>query len=204
MTNSFKNRVLILFAHPASHKSRVNSKMTEGVSQLDGITFHNLYEEYPDFQIDVKREQQLLIDHDIIIWHHPFYWYSSPAILKEWIDLVLEYGFAYGKDGTALKGKMVMTAITTGSRRESYEEGGFNQHTIQQFLAPFSQTARLCNMNYLPPFVVHGSNLLDEEGIEQVTEDYRKVMVSLRDEMFDNEELMKYDYMNDLLAVSCR
>jgi glutathione-regulated potassium-efflux system ancillary protein KefG len=178
--------------------------MTEGVSQLDGITFHNLYEEYPDFQIDVKREQQLLIDHDIIIWHHPFYWYSSPAILKEWIDLVLEYGFAYGKDGTALKGKMVMTAITTGSRRESYEEGGFNQHTIQQFLAPFSQTARLCNMNYLPPFVVHGSNLLDEEGIEQVTEDYRKVMVSLRDEMFDNEELMKYDYMNDLLAVSCR
>jgi glutathione-regulated potassium-efflux system ancillary protein KefG len=176
--------------------------MIEGVRHLDGVTYHNLYEQYPDFHIDVKREQQLLLDHDIIIWHHPFYWYSSPAILKEWIDLVLEHGFAYGRKGTSLKGKKVMTAITAGGRKEAYKEGGFNQFTIPQFLAPFAQTAKLCYMEYLPPFVIHGSHLLDEEGIGKAAEDYRKVIISLRDEIFDLEELMKFSYMNDLLTVS--
>lgn len=197
-----KNRILILFAHPAAHKSRVNTQMVDAVKGLEGVTFHDLYENYPDFHIDVKREQQLLLEHDIIVWHHPFYWYSSPAILKEWIDRVLEHGFAYGRKGNALKGKQVMTAVTTGSGVEAYEEGGFHQHTIQQFLAPFNQTARLCNMEYLPPFVVHGSHLLEEKGIGRAAEDYRKALVSLRDEIYDLEEIMKFGYMNDLLAVS--
>ncbi len=77
--------------------------MIGALDDMEGITFNNLYEEYPDFQIDIKKEQDLLLNHDIIIWHHPFYWYSSPAILKEWIDLVLQHGFAYGRAGTALK-----------------------------------------------------------------------------------------------------
>lgn len=59
------SRILLLFAH-AKH--------------LDGITFHDLYEAYPDFDIDIKFEQQLLLQHDIIIWQPPFYWYSAPAI----------------------------------------------------------------------------------------------------------------------------
>jgi len=46
----------------------------------------------------------------MIVFHHPFYWYSSPAILKEWQDLVLEYGFAYGHEGTALRGKKSLSA----------------------------------------------------------------------------------------------
>ena len=41
----------------------------------------------------------------MIVFQHPVYWYSSPAILKEYQDLVLEYGFAYGHDGHALDGK---------------------------------------------------------------------------------------------------
>ena len=61
-----------------------------------------LYAAYPDFMIDVKREQQLLLDHDIIVLQHPFYWYSSPAIIKEWLDLVLENGWAYGTGGSNL------------------------------------------------------------------------------------------------------
>ena len=80
------NKILVLFAHPALQKSRVNSVMLDAIHGLEGVTIHNLYEEYPDFHIDIKKEQQLLLDHDIIILHHPFYWYSAPAIVKEWID----------------------------------------------------------------------------------------------------------------------
>ncbi len=98
-------KLLILFAHPALEKSRVHSRMVDKIQRIPNVTFHDLYEEYPDFDIDVRREQKLLLSNDIIILQHPFYWYSSPAILKEWQDLVLEHKWAYGAGGTALTGK---------------------------------------------------------------------------------------------------
>ena len=67
--------------------------------RLRGVTFHDLYELYPDFDVQVEQEQELLISHDMIILQHPFYWYSCPPLLKQWIDLVLEHGWAYGKEG---------------------------------------------------------------------------------------------------------
>lgn len=196
-----ERKILILFAHPAMHKSRVNKKMTEAVQDLKGVTFRNLYEEYPDFQIDIKKEQQYLLDHDLIVWHHPFYWYSAPAILKEWIDLVLEHGFAYGREGKALAGKEVISVITTGGRREAYQSGGFNQFTINQFLAPFNRTVTLCNMTYLPPFVIHGSHLFEEEAIEQAAVDYKNMLTALRDSLFSTEDISNHEYLNDLLLI---
>ena len=77
-------RVLIQFAHPALQKSRVNRRLIAAVSNLENVTVNDLYEEYPDFSVNVKREQDLLRSHDIVVFQHPFYWYSSPALLKEW------------------------------------------------------------------------------------------------------------------------
>ena len=186
------------------HKSRINKRLNESIKDTEGITFHNLYEAYPDFHIDVNREQQLLQEHDIIVWQHPFYWYSSPSLLKEWIDLVLQHGFAYGKKGTALQGKQVLSAITTGGRVEAYQPGGMNEYSIPQFLAAFNRTARLCKMDYLPPFVVHGTHLLDEEGIESAARNYRSLLISLRDEIFSMDEIMDCYYLNDLLEKSAK
>ena len=197
-----KKRILILFAHPAFHKSRVNKKMIGEINDIEGITFNNLYEEYPDFHIDIKKEQNQLLNHDIIIWHHPFYWYSAPAILKEWIDLVLQHGFAYGRTGTSLKNKHVLSVITTGGRREAYQTDGFNQYTMRQFLVPFERTVTLCNMNYLPPFVVHGSHLLTEDEMNSAARDYLKILISLRDDIFDQNDMMNCMILNDLLVIN--
>ena len=84
------------------------------------MTIHDLYEVYPTLSIDVKREQALLLEHDVIVFQHPFYWYSCPAILKEWQDLVLEHGWAYGVGGTQLRGKITLNAITTGGPAHAY------------------------------------------------------------------------------------
>ena len=81
--------ILVLFAHPAFEKSRVNRHLADAVRDLPGITFHDLYEEYPDFEIDVAREQSLLLAHELVVFHHPFFWYSTPPIFKQWQDLVL-------------------------------------------------------------------------------------------------------------------
>ena len=75
-------RVLVLFAHPSVEESRVNRQLLVRIPAADNVKFHDLYENYPDFNIDVEKEQKLLLDHDVIVWHHPLYWYSSPPILK--------------------------------------------------------------------------------------------------------------------------
>jgi len=137
-------RILVIFSHPALQSSRANKQLLQALDGLEGITLHDLYHQYPDMFIDVKREQALLAAHDIIVFQHPFYWYSCPAIMKEWMDLVLEYGYAYGPEAHSLKGKQWLSAITTGGAPESYCSAGYNQRPLLDFLLPFQQTAQLC------------------------------------------------------------
>lgn len=192
-------KILILFAHPAFHKSRINKELVASVRHEHGITFNDLYENYPDFYIDVEKEKRSLLEHDIIVWHHPFYWYSAPAILKEWFDLVLQHGFAYGTHGRALEGKTAFSVISTGGRKEVYSEEGRHHYTVNQFLTPYRQSANLCRMEYLPPFVVHGSHTISQKEITAQAEKYLHVIQLLRDEKTDLQSLLQLEYLNDLM-----
>jgi glutathione-regulated potassium-efflux system ancillary protein KefG len=193
-------RVLILFAHPALEKSRVNRRLAAAVSGLPGVTFHDLYEAYPDFDVDVKHEQRLLVEHDALVVQHPFYWYSTPALVKQWEDLVLEHGWAYGTGGTALRGKRWLSAVTTGGREAAYQVGGSNRFTVRQLLAPIDQTAHLCGMDFLPPFVVHGTHRLADSEVARAAEEYRAVVEALRDDRIDLDAAREVDRVNADLA----
>lgn len=173
-------RVLVLFAHPALQKSRINVRLAAAAQPVAGVTFHDLYEAYPDFHIDVSREQELLRAHDVVVFQHPFYWYSCPALLKEWLDLVLEYGFAYGPGGNALQGKTLVSALTTGGPAQAYARTGYNHFTMAELLAPFEQTALLCGMKWLPPFVVNGTlRMTDPAVIARHAADYADFLTHL-------------------------
>lgn len=191
-------KILVLFAHPAFRKSRINKSLIASIEGLEGVTINNLYEKYPDFFIDIKAEQQLLLDHDVIIWHHPFYWYSAPAIIKEWMDLVLEHGFAYGVKGRALEGKWAISAISTGGSKEVYCLSGSNHFTVNQFLVPYNQSATLCRMKYLPPFVIHGSHTISDKDLEQHTVNYHQMILALRDNKYSDQSFQKAEYINHL------
>jgi glutathione-regulated potassium-efflux system ancillary protein KefG len=193
--------ILIIFAHPALEKSRVHKRLVKKVQQMEGVTFHDLYEAYPDFDIDVKYEQQLLLRHDIIIFQHPFYWYSSPAIIKQWLDLVLEHGWAYGKRGTNLAGKRVFNAISAGGSKEAYCAEGNNKYTIRQLLSPFEQTARLCKMTYLPPYTITGTHKLEHPDIELFALQYEQLLVALKHERITQVECLSVDYLNELIPI---
>ena len=192
----YNSSILILFAHPALQKSRVNRRLIEYVRDIDGVTFHDLYEEYPDFHINVKREQKLLVENDIIVFHHPIFWFSVPALLKEWMDLVLEHGWAYGRGGRALKGKKLLSVISTGARESLYRRESYNRHTIGEFLAPINQTAYVCGMEYLPPFVVHGTHTITKEETAAEGENYRKIITALRDGKIDFEAAKEFPRLN--------
>jgi len=195
-----KNKIAILVFHPLLHKSRVNRALLNAVEGLGGVSCRYMYDLYPDFQIDIKEEQEVLLQNDIIVWQHPLYWYSSPSLLKEWLDLVLEHGFAYGSSGRALAGKRVMSAISSGGRRETYGSPAGVRFSIRQLLAPFEQTVKLCRMEYLPPFVVNGTHLLGREQIEEAAERYARVIKGLREGTFPQKELAELEYINDIIA----
>ena len=196
------NRVLVLFAHPALEKSRVNRQLVRAVRELPGVTVHDLYEAYPEHDIDVAREQELLAEHDEIVFQHPFFWYSTPAILKEWQDLVLQHGWAYGSGGTALHGKRLLNALTPGGRETAYCREGYNHFTIRELLAPIEQTARLCGMEYVPPFVVHGTLGMSPAEVAGHAADWRRTVEALRDGRMDVGRAREARRLNlDLEAV---
>jgi glutathione-regulated potassium-efflux system ancillary protein KefG len=181
--------VLVLFAHPALEKSRVNRKLMRAAQRIEGVTFHDLYEAYPEFDVDPAREQGLLLAHEVIVMQHPMYWYSTPALLKQWEDLVLEHGWAYGKGGDALAGKRFISAISTGGPESSYQHDGFHGCTILELLAPIARTAKLCKMTYLPPFVTFGSHLMEDAEIDRHVVDYERTLIALRDDRVDPNKL---------------
>lgn len=172
-------QILIIYAHPNPQKSRLNKQLAFTASRLDFVTVHDLYQHYPDFDIDVAHEQTLLNKADVVIFQHPIYWYSCPSLMKEWLDLVLHNGYAYGKGGYQLTGKRWLSAISTGADQHAYKTDGSHGHELEQFLLPFKQTAHYCAMTFLPPFISHQARKLNDADIQQQAQRYKTLLNDL-------------------------
>jgi glutathione-regulated potassium-efflux system ancillary protein KefF len=151
-------KVLILYAHPAAELSLANRLMIEAAAKLPNVVVNDLYQRYPDFHIDVAHEQELLSQADLVVMQHPIHWYSMPALQKEWVDLVLARGWAFGHDGHALRGKGLWLVASTGGETEAYAAGGRHGHPFADFLPPYRQTAQLCGMRWLEPLILYGAH----------------------------------------------
>lgn len=163
--------LLLILAHPSPSRSRVNIPMYKAACGLEGVKTRDLYELYPDMHINVAAEQAALRQAHTVVFQFPIFWFSSPALLKEWQDTVLTSGFAYGK-GNALKDKKFMVAVTSGGTSESYSADGRHGADITQYLAPFEQTARFCDMQVLNNFVVQDASTLDSKAVSQRAAQY--------------------------------
>ncbi len=195
------HRILILFAHPSPDRSEVNRPLAQASRDLPGVTLVDLYAEYPTLDINIDREQQRLREHDIIVFMHPLYWYSTPAILKEWQDLVLEHGFAYGSEGTALQGKIFFNALTAGGTESAYCTEGYNHFSIRELLQPLEQMASLCGMIYLPPFALFGARTaVEEHRLERHIEDWKHLLQALRSNRVDIDMASALPKLNAVLA----
>lgn len=150
-------KVLIILGHPHPEKSYANSAIIDAFTKkLDEeekkkVEIRNLIELYPAYSIDVKAEQEALLRAEVIVLQFPFYWYSVPAIMKLWIDDVLEYGFAYGSDGDKLHGKYFLLSFSAGWPSEAYAATGYNNFEIPDLLKPLIQTSNLIGTKYLEP-----------------------------------------------------
>ncbi|OMF71432.1 NAD(P)H-dependent oxidoreductase [Paenibacillus glucanolyticus] len=166
-------RTLVIVAHPSLQTgSRINRELTETVRSMEDVMVHDLYQQYPDGCIDIAAEQQLLLRHDRIVFQFPFWWYSSPPLLKHWFDQVLTFGWAYGPGGDKLRGKEWDVAVTTGGAEEAYGSGGYNRYTVEELTRPYEVTASLVGAAYLPVFTVHNAMQLTDEELRRYAEDF--------------------------------
>ena len=197
-----ENKVLVLYAHPSPQRSEVNQHLVKAAKKVEGVTVVDLYHEYPTYHINIDKEQQRLIDHDVIIFQFPLYWYSTPAILKEWQDLVLEYGFAYGHDGTALHGKKFLCSLSAGGKADAYQTDGYNHFTIRELLHPLEQMATLTGMQYLAPFALFGARTAQEDGrVKSHVENWSSLLTKLVANELDFEQAGKPEILNHYLAT---
>ncbi|WP_373494519.1 NAD(P)H-dependent oxidoreductase [Aquiflexum sp.] len=189
-------KVLVLLAHPKYEHSIINQNLIKSITGLENIQVHDLYEIYPDFNINVQSEQELLFTSEIVVFHHPIYWYSAPPLLKQWIDLVLEFGWAYGPDGIYLKNKIVFNCVSSGGTDSAYSKQGKHGHTLREFLLPFEQTAKLCQMRYLPPFHIGGTHKKSSAELQKESQDYKNLLKYLRDTKDIPDHLYQLDELN--------
>ncbi len=157
--------IYLVFAHPYPSQSRANQMLLDAVCDLPGLEVCHLYDRYPDFDIDVDAEQAALVRAGLVVWMHPVYWYNVPGLLKHWFDKVLGYGWAYGDDAAALRGKDCLWVATTGGKAETYSPTGIHERPFADFTRPIEETARFCKMNWLEPFILHGAHELAEAAL---------------------------------------
>ncbi|GBF73846.1 hypothetical protein PA598K_02169 [Paenibacillus sp. 598K] len=171
---------LVILAHPRLAVSRVNRRWKEELlKHPDAVTLHELYLAYPDGQIDIAREQQLLESHARVILQFPLYWYSYPPLLKQWFDDVFAYGWAYGSKGDKLKGKAMGLAMSIGDKEQHYRKDGPISYTVEELTAPFIASLRHVGAIALPSFAVYGASFqITDEAIEQSAEAYARHVLS--------------------------
>lgn len=170
--------IYVLAAHPAWSRSRVNRRLRDAARQVPGVQVQDLYARYPDYDIDVAAEQANASAARLLVLLHPIQWYSMPPLLKLWLDEVLTYGWAYGRNGTGLQGKDLWLVATTGGSEHSYHPQGYNRYFFDAFLPPYEQTAALCGMRFLPPLLLHGAHRAGEEQIAAHVDVFRQRLAS--------------------------
>ncbi|MCF2706801.1 NAD(P)H-dependent oxidoreductase [Arcanobacterium haemolyticum] len=161
----------IALFHPHRDSSRFNAHLAAAVKELPGVTVRDMYALYPDGVIDVAAEQAVLAEADRIILQFPMYWYSSPALLKQWEDDVFTYGWAYGSTGTALHGKELGLAVSAGASGYTHDGVGF---TLPELLRPFEATSNLIGTRFLTPFTTEGTLAMSDNDIVARAEAYKE------------------------------
>ncbi|MDU7648301.1 MAG: glutathione-regulated potassium-efflux system ancillary protein KefG [Klebsiella michiganensis] len=154
-------KVLLLYAHPESQDSVANRVLLEPALQLSNVTVHDLYAHYPDFFIDIACEQDLLRQHEVIVFQHPLYTWSCPALMKEWLDR-----------GNQLAGKYWRSVITTGEPESAYRRDA-HRYPMNDILRPFELTAGMCRMHWMSPIIVYWARRQSPDDLKSRARAYR-------------------------------
>lgn len=143
------NNVLIVSGHTDLDNSFANKIILDNLEHsLPGAIQIHLDKLYPNYIFDIHKEQERLMNADIIVLQFPFFWYGVPSLMKKWIEDVFSHGFSHGSTGDKVKGKKLLLSFTSGAPESMYQYGGVQSYPIEDFLPPLKQFANLCRMEW--------------------------------------------------------
>lgn len=155
-------KTLVIVSHPEIGESSSQQYLLHSVPESENITIHHLETAYPDGEIDIKKEQKLIQSYDRILFQFPFYWYSSPPLLKKWQDEVLEEHFAHGYRGEKLTGKEFGLILVIGVAKKEYQAGGTEGFTVNELITPYRALAKKTGMRYMRPLEIYQFQYMKE------------------------------------------
>jgi glutathione-regulated potassium-efflux system ancillary protein KefF len=165
-------RALVVFADPSLHRSRISRRVADACASLPGVRVQDLYQLYPDFYIDVRRERALLKGAPLVVFVFQLHWYAMPALLQEWFETVFKPEWAQRETGR-LQGKRTFAAVACASSEQDYRPGGLHGRPLADYLAPLEQSVKACGMDWLEPHVFYGADAADTDAAGRHADDLR-------------------------------
>ena len=163
---------LFIFAHPNISNSKINKCLKETIlnnlKDFDGEVL-DLHEEYPDFNINFKKEKERALSSENIIFLFPIHWYSMTPMLKQYMDIVFVKGFAYG-DQFSLEGKGWAALTSSGKTKEAYGEMG---HSLEELMKFFELSMSYIKMEKLGWINNYGAK---EEKLKNSLEQLKNIL----------------------------
>jgi putative NADPH-quinone reductase len=173
---SSEKRVLVIFCHPNYAVSIFNRRLWEALKQanLTNVTLRNLSD--LELPFNAKIEQEIWEAHEKVVLQFPMNWFSTPWLLKQYIDTVVNPGWFYG-DEYRMQGKELGIAVTTYEAAESFKESGLVGCTIDQNFVHLKNLAQYGRMEWITPcFTVHGCSnkavTWTDTDLLHITQDY--------------------------------
>ncbi|UFJ41798.1 NAD(P)H-dependent oxidoreductase [Brevibacillus humidisoli] len=165
--------ILVIVAHPNMRQSRVNKRWVAELRRYsDQLTVRELYAVYLEKTFNIEREQAQVVEHDRLVLQFPLKWYSTPPLLKQWLDEVFTTAWLFGPGGRMLAGKELLLAISIGGAEHSYQAGGLIGYTISELTRPLQVFANQIGMTMLPSFKLYGAVQASDEQIESSAKQY--------------------------------
>ena len=161
-------KTLVITSHPYPDQSRVIKALQDTAGGLPDVTVRNLESIYGQrlSGFDLAAEQQAHEAVERIVFLFPIHWFNLTPMLKAYLNEVWTYGWAFGPNGNALRGKEMLVVVSTGASAYTLSNEGLVQSTIEEVLTPMKASALYVGMNYLPPLAFHDAIGATPERIE--------------------------------------
>jgi putative NADPH-quinone reductase len=171
----------LIVGHPDLGSSRLSAALVRSARSRPEIDVRVIRDLPLTSGAAIVAEQAALLTADRIVLLYPTFWYSTPGVLKSWMDAVFTRGWAYGTGAPgALAGKTLSVVTTTGGAEAAYRRGELHSFEYDAILAPLKATAHRLGMRWGEPLVVHGARDVDDAGLTAVIERFEQLLTAER------------------------
>ncbi|MDW6002557.1 NAD(P)H-dependent oxidoreductase [Vibrio mangrovi] len=165
-------KTLVIVSHPYADQSNVIKSLEKVALDTTDVTVRNLDAIYGKnvSNFDIAAEQAAYENMDRIVYLFPIHWFNITPMLKAYLNEVWTYGWAFGPEGEALKGKEMLVVTCAGASESTYTPAGLVQSTIKDVLTPMKASALYVGMKYIEPLAFYESMDVSSEKLASFQE----------------------------------